>query len=124
MTTQKELDMILDLIIEQTRLFKKDNEITAMLNALPCSRHIPPTYVSGVRRRFNIESGQRLFKRVMDKIERDERQEEHRSCSVRKCLRCESKFQSEGNHNRICSKCKGDKTVVDWRATTEHSMFR
>jgi tRNA(Ile2) C34 agmatinyltransferase TiaS len=33
---------------------------------------------------------------------------------VRKCLKCNRPFKSKGNHNRVCNKCKYDKSYIKY----------
>lgn len=35
---------------------------------------------------------------------------------TRACMCCRQDFQSEGNHNRLCLRCKQDRSVNPWEA--------
>lgn len=39
----------------------------------------------------------------------------------RKCMCCQREFPSEGAHNRLCPRCKGDKTMTPWEVVTGES---
>ena len=64
--------------------------------------------VGSIRRNHGIESGVKRMAREVAEQDNKRKVEAYSDHAVRKCLKCEGKFHSEGKGNRICKPCKGN----------------